>query len=137
MEICMYAQSTRRAQDLYSFGEFTLDVPDRRLTRHASPVHLAPKTHDVLVALIRRAGRLVTKHELLEGVWPDIFVNEGILTVHVAALRKAFGDRKRSPVYIETVSRSGYRFIATVTHASTLDAAPTEPSTWRDREVQP
>jgi len=132
----MYAPSTPSAQGRYSFGEFTLDVPDRRLTRRASPVHLAPKTYDVLVVLIRRAGRLVTKRELLEGVWPDIFVDEGILTVHVAALRKAFGDRKQSPVYIETVSRSGYRFIAAVTHASASDTATTEPSMWLDREAQ-
>jgi DNA-binding winged helix-turn-helix (wHTH) protein len=74
---------------------------------------------------------------LLEGVWPDIFVDEGILTVHVAALRKAFGDRKRSPLYIETVSRSGYRFIATVTHTSPSGAATAEPLVWLDREVQP
>jgi DNA-binding winged helix-turn-helix (wHTH) protein len=73
---------------------------------------------------------------LLEGVWPDIFEDEGILTVHVAALRKAFGDRKQSPVYIETVSRSGYRFIATVTQASASDAATTEPLVWLAREVQ-
>jgi len=131
----MHTQSTRSARDLYSFGEFTLDVPDRRLTRHATSVHLAPKTYDVLVTLIRRAGRLVTKHELLDGVWPAIFVDEGILTVHVAALRKALGDRKRPPVYIETVSRSGYRFIAPVTHTSLSDAATTEPSVWLDRGV--
>jgi DNA-binding winged helix-turn-helix (wHTH) protein len=68
----------------------------------------------VLVALIGRAGRRVTKHELLEGIWPGVFVDEGILTVHVAALRKALGDTRRSPTYIETVSRSGYRFIAVV-----------------------
>jgi DNA-binding winged helix-turn-helix (wHTH) protein len=79
-----------------------------------SPVHLAPKTYDVLVALVRRAGRLVTKHELLAGVWPGVFVDEGILTVHVAALRKALGDTRRSPTYIETISRSGYRFIGRV-----------------------
>jgi DNA-binding winged helix-turn-helix (wHTH) protein len=80
----------------------------------ASPVHLAPKTYDVLVALVRRAGRLVTKHELLNGVWPGVFVDEGILTVHVAALRKALGDTRCSPTYIETVSRSGYRFIGSL-----------------------
>ena len=97
---------------------------------------LAPKTYDVLVALIRRAGRLVTKHELLEGVWPGVFVDEGILTVHVAALRKALGETRQSPAYIETVSRSGYRFIAAVRHAATADAATTKHSAWSDREVR-
>jgi DNA-binding winged helix-turn-helix (wHTH) protein len=100
-------------------------------------VHLQPKTYDLLVVLIRRAGRLVTKHELLESIWPSVFVDEGILTVHVAALRKVFGDTRRAPLYIETVSRSGYRFIARVTHASTSYSATAQPSGWFDREVQP
>jgi DNA-binding winged helix-turn-helix (wHTH) protein len=132
----MNAHSRRDGQDLYTFGEFTLDVPDRRLNRGACRVYLVPKTYDVLVVLIRRAGRLVTKHELLESVWPGVFVDEGILTVHVAALRKALGDSRRSPAYIETVSRSGYRFVAIVRHEATADTATTEPSAWFDREVQ-
>jgi DNA-binding winged helix-turn-helix (wHTH) protein len=132
----MNAQSRRDGQDLYSFNEFTLDVPDRRLTRGGCPVHLAPKTYDVLVILIRRAGRLVTKQELLESVWPGVFVDEGILTVHVAALRKALGDTRRSPAYIETVSRSGYRFVAAVRHASTEDPAKKQRSPVFDREAR-
>ena len=102
------------SQNLYRFGDFALDISDRRLMHGADAVHLAPKTYDVLVALVRRAGRLVTKHELLDGVWPGVFVDEGILTVHVAALRRALGDTSRSPTYIETISRSGYRFIGRV-----------------------
>jgi DNA-binding winged helix-turn-helix (wHTH) protein len=132
----MDAQSRRSGQDLYSFKEFTLDVPDRRLTHGGCPVHLAPKTYDVLVVLIRQAGHLVTKHELLESVWPGVFVAEGILTVHVAALRKALCDTRRSPAYIETVSRSGYRFVATVRHVALSDVATMERSAWFDREVQ-
>ena len=98
----MDVQSRRDGQELYEFGEFTLDVPERRLTRGAFRVHLAPKTYDVIVALVRRAGHLVTKRELLNRIWPDVFVEEGILTVHVATLRKALGDMRRLPWYIET-----------------------------------
>ena len=68
----------------------------------------------MLVVLVRQSGRLVTKDELLAQVWPESFVEEGILNVHVAALRKALGDDTRPPAYIETVVRSGYRFIAAV-----------------------
>ena len=101
-------------------------------------LHLAPKTYyDVLVTLVRRAGRLVTKRELLERVWPNVFVEEGILTVHISSLRKALGDTRRSPAYIETVSRSGYRFIAAVRLAATTDAATRERSAWFDGEAQP
>lgn len=131
----MDVQSRRDGQDLYFFGEFTLDVSDRRLTRGACPVHLPPKTYDVLATLIRRAGRLVTKRALLDGVWPGVFVDEGILTVHVAALRKAFGDTRRSPAYIETVSRSGYRFVAAVRPAAPADGAALRRSARPDCEA--
>jgi DNA-binding winged helix-turn-helix (wHTH) protein len=50
----------------------------------------------------------------LARVWPDSFVEEGILTVHVSALRRTLGDEARPPTYIETVARSGYRFVAPV-----------------------
>ena len=96
----MDAHSRRNGQSLYNFGEFTLDVPDRRLTRGTCAVHPTPKTYDVLVALVSRAGRLVTKGELLEGVWPGVFVDEGVLTVPWPALRKALGDTRESPAYI-------------------------------------
>ena len=65
-------------RELYEFGEFTLDIPERRLLRDGVPVHLPPKTHDVLVALVREASRLVTKEELLARVWPEAFVEEGV-----------------------------------------------------------
>ena len=85
--------------------------------RGGAAVHLTPKAHDLLVTLVRHAGRLVTKEALLAEVWPDAFVEEGILAVHVSTLRKALGDASRPPAYIETVARSGYRFIAPVTTA--------------------
>lgn len=101
----------------YSFGGFTLDVAERRLSADGAPLTLAPKAFDLLVAMVRRAGRLLTKRELLATVWSESFVEEGILTVHVSALRKALRDTTRPPRYIETVARSGYRFIAPVTES--------------------
>ena len=112
--------------ETYTFAGFTLDVPERRLSRHAEHLTLAPKAFDLLVTLVRRAGRLISKTELLETVWPESFVEEGILTVHVSALRKALGDTNRQPRFIDTVSRSGYRFIAPVIEPS-LDRVPGEP----------
>ena len=108
-------------RELYRFGEFTLDVQDRRLSRGSSTVPLAPKAHDLLVTLVRRAGRLVTRQELLDLVWPDAFVEEGILSVHVSGLRKALGESNGSQTYIETVPRSGYRFVAPVTASLTAE----------------
>lgn len=102
------------SRETFHFDEFTLDVRERRLLRGAEAVHLSPKAYDVLVALVRERGRLVTKHELLTRLWPGSFVEEGTLNVHVSALRKALGEDARQPIYIETVARSGYRFIAAV-----------------------
>jgi DNA-binding winged helix-turn-helix (wHTH) protein/Tfp pilus assembly protein PilF len=102
------------SREVFHFDEFVLDVGERRLLRGTETVRLSPKAYDVLVALVRQSGRLVTKNALLAQVWPESFVEEGILNVHVAALRKALGDDTRPPAYIETVVRSGYRFIAAV-----------------------
>src|SRR5688500_13676219 len=103
------------SSEVFHFGEFTVEVAERRLRQGRNVIHLSPKAHDVLVLLVRKAGRLVSKHDLLSEVWPDTAVEESILTVHISALRKAFGDPTRSSRYIETVSRSGYRFVAPVT----------------------
>jgi DNA-binding winged helix-turn-helix (wHTH) protein/Tfp pilus assembly protein PilF len=110
-----------RARECYRFGDFTLDVTERRLSRGSAPVHLAPKAHDVLVELVRDAGHLVTKHDLLARIWPEAFVEEGILTVHISGLRKALGEANGATTYIETVPRAGYRFVADVTKAPAGD----------------
>jgi DNA-binding winged helix-turn-helix (wHTH) protein len=101
----------------YAFEDCVLDVGERQLWKGSTRVALAPKAHDLLVALVRRAGRLVMKADLLKEVWPDTFVEEGILAVHVAAIRKALEDGVRAARCIETVARSGYRFVAPVTPA--------------------
>ena len=95
--------------ETFHFDEFTLDVRERRLLRGTEVVRLSPKAYDVLVALVRQRGRLVTKDQLLKRLWPESFVEEGSLNVHVSALRKALGEDAHRPIYIETVARSGYR----------------------------
>src|SRR5262245_852546 len=67
----------------------------------------------MLVALVRRAGTLVSKRELLDIVWTNTYVEEGILAVHVSTLRKVLAGTGAA-AYIETVPRAGYRFTATV-----------------------
>jgi len=108
-------------RECYQFGEFLLEGAERRLSRAGRPVQLPPKTHAVLLELVRRAGSLVTKTELLERVWPEAFVEEGILAVHISGLRRAMGNGAGNADYIETVARSGYRFTAAVIQ---LDSSP-------------
>jgi DNA-binding winged helix-turn-helix (wHTH) protein len=110
-------------REVFRFGEFILDVGERRLLRGTEPVRLSPRAHEVLVTLVREHGRLVTKEELLARVWPEAFVEEGILTVHISSLRKALGDDKQAHAYIETVPRSGYRFTAAVNDSLETDRA--------------
>ena len=100
--------------EVYEFGPYALDVGERRLCRAGQVVPLAPKAHDLLVALVRRAGTLVTKGELLDLVWHDVAVEEGVLSVYVSALRKSLGTSGDLAPYIETVPRAGYRFAADV-----------------------
>jgi TolB-like protein/Tfp pilus assembly protein PilF len=105
-------------RERYRFSRFVLDAAERRLLGEEDQIRLPPKTFDLLLALVRRHGRLVTKGELLQLVWPDTFVEEGILSVHVARLRRALVDSTRNGRLIETVSRSGYRFTGDVTAVS-------------------
>src|SRR6187399_2863852 len=96
--------------EVYAFGPFRLDVPERTLECSGEPVRMRAKLFDTLVVLVRRAGRLVTREELLAQVWPDAIVEEGNLSHNVSALRKALGDGEQAE-YIETIPRQGYRFV--------------------------
>jgi predicted ATPase/DNA-binding winged helix-turn-helix (wHTH) protein len=92
-----------------------LDIANQRLWRDEQTVGLSLKAFAVLQHLIERPGQLVTKEELLEAVWPNTFVTDAVLKVRVGELRKALGDEARTPRFIETAQRRGYRFIATLT----------------------
>jgi non-specific serine/threonine protein kinase len=98
----------------YRFGPFQLDVRERRLSRGSEVIPLRLKVFDTLCALVENAGRLLTKQELLDTVWPDTAVEENNLNHNVSALRKALGEKATGQQYIETVPRVGYRFVAAV-----------------------
>jgi DNA-binding winged helix-turn-helix (wHTH) protein/Tol biopolymer transport system component len=97
------------------FGPFFLDVRERVLLRDGQPVPVTPKAFDLLAALVEQPGRLISKEELLQKVWPDTFVEEANLAYNVFALRKALGDTADNGQYIETIAKKGYRFTATMT----------------------
>ena len=86
----------RPAGEIFEFGDFVLDPAERLLLFRGQPVRLTPKTFDLLVALVRHRGRLMSKDRLLDEVWPQIFVAEINLSVNISALRKCLGlDRGR------------------------------------------
>ena len=98
----------------YRFGPFHLDVRERRLSRGGEVIPLRLKVFDTLLVLVENAGRLVTKQELLDTVWPETTVEENNLNHNVSVLRKALGEKATGQQYIETVPRVGYRFAAPV-----------------------
>lgn len=99
------------------FGGCRLDLRTEQLLRDGKAVHLAPKCFEILCYLAEHPTRLVSKEELLEAVWPQTNVEPAALTVAIGRIRQALADDPRSPRFIETVHRRGYRFIAGVTAA--------------------
>jgi DNA-binding winged helix-turn-helix (wHTH) protein len=103
------------------FDSFEFDTATRELRREGTRVHLSPKSFDLLEILIERRPALVTKGELQDLLWPDTVVLEANLGNAVAEIRKALGDDPRSPRFVATVSRRGYRFSADVEAAGAPD----------------
>jgi len=111
---------------LYRFGSFTLDARERRLLREGVAIPLKPRAFDTLLYLVERAGHLVTKEELIASLWPDAVVEESNLAKNVWLIRRALGGADGETAagsaassdgetrFIETVPRTGYRFVAPV-----------------------
>src|SRR5215470_2306368 len=97
------------------FESFRLDPVNACLWWGAETVILTPKTFDVLHYLVQHADRRVTKDELLDTVWPETAVSDGVVRMAISALRKALDDTAQTPRFIATVPRRGYRFVAAVT----------------------
>ncbi len=112
----------------YRFGSFTLDARERRLLRDGVAIPLKPRAFDTLLYLVERAGHLVTKEELIASLWPDAVVEESNLAKNVWLIRRALGGggadgetaagsaagTDGETRFVETVPRTGYRFIAPV-----------------------
>ncbi|WP_353069710.1 tetratricopeptide repeat protein [Tunturibacter empetritectus] len=99
---------------LYEFGSFSLDPVQRLLLRQGRPVSVTPKAFDLLVLMVENNGQLLVKEKLMDALWPRVSVEEGNLAVTVSHLRKILGDDRGKHIYIETVSKQGYRFVAQV-----------------------
>ncbi len=111
----------------YAFGPFRLEVRERRLLCEGRAVPLRTKVFDTLRVLVEHSGRLLTKHELMQIIWPDTSVEENNLNHNISTLRRALGEQVTGQRYIETVPRVGYRFVADVTGSKGI-AAPLNPA---------
>jgi DNA-binding winged helix-turn-helix (wHTH) protein/tetratricopeptide (TPR) repeat protein len=99
---------------VYRFGPFRADRAAYQAFKGDRPLPLTPKLLDLLFHLLERPATLVTKEELLDAVWPGANVTDNALAQAVSELRDALGDSPQTPIYIRTIARRGYRFVAPV-----------------------
>lgn len=102
--------------DRLRIGERIVDIPLREIASVAGgePMRVTLKSLGVLLTLVAHAGRPVSREALLEWVWPDTLPTDDVVTQAVTQLRKALGDDRERPRYIETLAKQGYRLIAPV-----------------------
>jgi DNA-binding winged helix-turn-helix (wHTH) protein len=115
-----------------SFGPFRLFAAERLLKKGDEALQVRARALDTLIALIERAGEVVTQRELISRVWPDVTVEEANLRVNIGSLRKALGDGHEGARYIVTVPGRGYSFVAPVT-LSKPQPSPSRAAAFSDR----
>lgn len=112
------------ASQVISFGPFRLISSQQLLLEDGKPVRLGSRALDILIALAEHPATILSKEDLIARVWPDTFVEEGNLRVHIAALRRVLGDGRGGNRYVANIPGRGYRFVAPVT----VSAEQTAPS---------
>ena len=111
-------------RDVLSFGPFSLFPAERLLKKADKPIALGGRALDILIALVERAGEVVTYKELTSAVWPDVVVEKGNLRFQMATLRKALGDGLDGARYVSNVSGRGYCLVAPVTRSTAARTVP-------------
>lgn len=94
---------------MFALGDRLVDPATRRISRGSQVARLSPKAMGVLLALRAAGGKVLSRADLLDEVWPDVTVGEEVLTHAIAEIRRALGDSARTPHFVETVHKSGYR----------------------------
>ena len=122
---------------IWRFGVYEVDARNAELRRSGASVRLREQSFRILVHLVDHAGELVRREELRRLLWPaDTFVDfDHGLNTAMMRLRSALGDSANAPVYIETVAKRGYRFVAPVT--SLISQKPEAPIDFPARPAAP
>ncbi len=100
------------------FGSFRLDTANECLWRSGEQIALPPKPFGILRYLVENPGRLITHDELLDALWPEIYVQPQVLRTYMLELRKVLGDDAGSPRFIQTLTKRGYCFVAPVSESA-------------------
>jgi adenylate cyclase len=112
-----------RRLDVVRVGDWELDTALNEVRQGSQTVKLEPKATELLAFLAQRAGQVVSREELLAALWPGVVVGDDTITQAVLKLRRSLKDDARSPRYIETISKRGYRLIAPVERSGAAPAA--------------
>ena len=120
----MTEQSANKHDSAFLVGEWRVEPDTGRLLRDNQEVKLEPKAMDVLVLLARHPGKVVNRETLEQTVWAGTVIGYDAISATIIKLRKAFNDDTRNPNYIETVTKKGYRLIATVNAIETHVPSP-------------
>src|SRR6188508_611742 len=105
---------------IYRFDRFSVDPAKRLLIKENSElIHLTPKVFDTLLYLVRNAGKVLEKDELMSEIWTDSVVEENNLNQNISILRRLFGEKPGEQRFIVTVAGHGYRFVPEVRSVST------------------
>jgi predicted ATPase len=102
-----------------SFGSFRLRPSEQLLLEDGKAIPIGARALDILIALVERAGDVVTKRELIDRAWPNVSVDEGNLRTQMAIIRKALRDGEAGARYIATVPGRGYRFVSAASRGAT------------------
>jgi len=125
------------SQQSLAFDSYLLDLFAGRLYGRSGVIPLTPKASALLEYLAANPGRLLSKRELLDALWPRAYVTDGVLKVCVRELRRALGDDARTPRVIETAHRRGYRFIARVEVVAAGGILPQPAPAWTRCAARP
>jgi len=98
----------------YDFGEFRLDAKRRSLTKNEEKISLTGRNFDLLLVLVRSGGRVLAHEELLDKVWGETFVEQSNLKKGISSIRQILGEKPNESLYIKTIPRRGYSFVAEV-----------------------
>ena len=119
----------------YRFGDFTVDSRRRVVLREGEAVPLVSKAFDLLLVLLESEGRELSKEELMRRIWADQIVEDANLTVAMAQLRKALGEKASDHRLIVTIPGRGYRFVGDLQREEALiDSAPASPQSAAEEE---
>src|SRR5258705_7638019 len=107
----------------FAFEKYLLDSDRQELTHGSKPIAIGPQAFDLLAYLLQNRARVVSKDDLIVGVWGGRIVSESTLTSHINAVRTAIGDSGEEQRLVRTVARKGYRFVGKVSETDSSDPA--------------